>query len=257
MSTTFRSLFVVGVVAEFALPAALTAQERIQRPPEGGPGFLFHTPRVTLGVRGGFDLRRATGDVYDLFTTQLTLDKGDFSAFSGAGEIGVSVARPLVLVLGAGYTKTSKGSESRDYLDQNDQPITQTTTLSTVPLTLAARWYLTSRGRQIGRFVWMPARLMPYLGAGGGMIWYSLEQGGSFVDIQDFSIFNDRFRSWGWTPLALAMAGADYSLGARVFVNGDLRYLWATGGLHRDFAQFTDGIDLSGVQFSVGLHVRI
>ena len=257
MSTAFRRLFVVGAFAALALPAALYAQVQPPRPPDGGPGFLFHAPRVTFGVRGGFNLRRAGSGVYDLVTSQLTLSRSDFDAFTVAGDLGVTVVGPLELVFGGGYTRTSPGSEVRAYVDQYDQPITQTTALSTVPLTLSARWYLTSRGRQIGRFVWMPARFMPYVGAGGGMIRYTLEQQGSFVDFQDLSIFTDNFKSWGWTPVALAMAGADYSLGSRVFLNADVRYLWANARLHQDFAQFTDGLDLSGVQFSVGLHVRI
>ncbi len=258
MSTTFRSLAFAGLVAELALPAALLAQLRPQRPPEGGPGFLFHTPRVTLGVRGGFNLRSlGSGEIGTLFTDTLTLKKSDFNAFAIAGDLGIAVAGSVDLVLSGGYNTTSAPSEFRNWVDQNDQPITQTTTLSTVPLTLGARWYLTSRGRQIGRFVWLPARFMPYVGAGGGAMRYQLQQTGSFVDFADRSIFNDMWKSWGWTPVALAMAGADYSLGTRVFVNADVRYLWAKAGLHQDFADFTDGIDLSGVQFSMGLHVRL
>ena len=76
------------------------------------------------------------------------------------------------------------------------------------------------------------------------------------MDFVDLSIFQDELRSDGWTTLALVMAGADYSLGKRVFVNADVRYLWANGELRRDFS-FDDGMDLSGMQFSVGLHVRI
>jgi len=257
MSTAFRSLAFAGVVAALAVPAALPAQGRLQHPPQGGPGFLFHAPRVTLGVRGGFNVRAAGSGIYDFVTSELTLKKSDFNAFSIAGDFGVTIAGPLELVLGGGYTRTSTASESRDYVDQNDLPITQTTTLTTTPLTLAARYYLTPRGRQVGRFVWIPARFMPYVGVGGGMIRYSLEQVGSFVDVADLSIFNDTFKSWGWTPLGMVMAGADYSLGSRVFVNGDVRYLWANGELGPDFLGFPDGIDLSGVQFSLGLHVRI
>jgi outer membrane protein W len=53
------------------------------------------------------------------------------------------------------------------------------------------------------------------------------------------------------------MTGADYSLGKRVLVNADVRYLWANATMQGNFEDYTDGIDLSGVQFSVGLHVRI
>lgn len=258
MATTFRRLLFVGAIAQLTLPTGVFAQLRPVPPPDGGPGFLFHTPRVTLGIRGEFNLRSASRDSIGMVLTDtLTLRNSAFNAFSIAGDLGITVAGPLELVLSGGYTRTSASSEYRNWVDQNDQPIRQVTRLETAPLTVAARWYLTSRGRQIGHFVWMPARVMPYVGLGGGAIHYALRQDGSFVDFQDLSIFSDTFKSRGWTPLGLAMVGADYSLGTRVVMNADARYLWAKAGLHQDFADFTDGIDLSGVQFSVGLHVRI
>ena len=256
-----NSLAVVGfVVAALTAPAALHAQDTTS-PPVGssGPhGFLFQRPTVTLGIRGGFDLARARSSLYDsLLLKELTLSRSDFNTYSIAGDLGVRLSRPLDLVLGAGYTRTSKPSEFRFWLDQNNLPITQQTTLTTTPLTAALRWYLTSPGRQIGRFVWIPARVTPYVGVGAGMIHYQLTQTGSFVDFADSSVFDGTLQSSGWGPLGLAMAGIDYSLGTRVFVNADARYLLAKGTLHQNFVQFTDGIDLSGAQFSLGLHVRI
>lgn len=258
MSAAFRILVFSGTVIAFTLPSALPAQLRPQSPPEGGPGFLFHTPRVTLGVRGGFNIRSAARDSIGFWLTDtLTMRKSGFNAFSIAGDIGVAVAGPLEMVVSGGYATTSSPSEYRNWVDANDQPITQTTTLETVPLTLAARWYLTSRGRQIGSFVWVPARVMPYVGVGGGAMRYSLRQSGSFVDVADLSIWNDTFRSSGWTPIGMILAGADYSLGTRVVVNADARYVRAKASLSQDFAKLADGIDLSGVQVSLGLHVRI
>jgi hypothetical protein len=258
MATPFPRLVIVGVVVVLASPSPLPAQLRPQRPPEGGSGFLFHTPRVTLGIRGGFNLRSAArGEIGTWLTDTLTLSNSDLNAFSIAGDVGITLAGPLELLLSGGYATRSAPSEYQNWVDQNDQPIRQQTTLSTVPLTLAARWYLTSRGRRIGRFVWMPARVMPYVGVGGGAIRYDLRQTGSFVRLNDLSIWGDTMRSWGWTPLGLAMVGVDYSLGTRVVVNADARYLWAKAGLHRDFDGFRDGMDLSGAQFSLGLHVRI
>jgi hypothetical protein len=57
--------------------------------------------------------------------------------------------------------------------------------------------------------------------------------------------------------VGLVMVGTDYSLGTRGVLNADVRYFRAKAGLHQDFAAFTDGIDLSGVQVSLGLQVRI
>lgn len=251
---------VACAVAVLTAPTTLHAQDTDGTPvgSSGPHGFLFQRPRVTLGVRGGFDLARAGSQVYDsLLLKELTLNKSDFNTFSVAGDLGVRLSSPLDLVLGAGFTRTSHPSEFRYWVDQNNLPITQQTTLSTVPLSVALRWYLTSPGRQIGRFVWIPARVTPYVGVGAGMIHYQLTQTGSFVDFADSSVFDGTLQSSGWGPLGLAMAGIDYSLGTRVFVNADARYLLAKGTLHQNFVQFTDGIDLSGAQFSLGLHVRL
>lgn len=257
MTTGCRTVVLMGFLAASPVFTSALDAQRPPRPPDGGPGFLFRSPTVSLGVRGGFNLRFANSGIYHFGMDSLTLTRSDFNAFSVAGDLGIRVAGPLDLVFSGGYTTTSAPSEYRNWVDQDNQPITQRTTLSTVPLTVAARWNLASRGRAIGRFVWIPTRLTPYVGAGGGMIRYSFTQSGSFVDIADLSIFNSQFTSNGWTPMALVMAGADYSLGKRLLVNTDVRYLWANAKMRGSYADYTDGIDLSGVQFSMGLHVRI
>jgi len=252
---------VLGVVsAALVLPAALGAQERAARPPTGAPGFLFEMPRTTVGIRGAFNVRRANAgpdDFYEFVTRELTLGRSDFNALSIAAELGVVLAGPADLVFTAGHSATTASSEFRDWVDQNDRPITQRTSLSTLTFTVAARWNLTSRGRQIGQFVWIPPRLLPYVGAGLGAMRYRLGQEGSFVDSRDLSIFSDRLASGGWTWLALVMAGTDYSLGKRLFASAEARYQWANAVLQQDFVSFDGGIDLSGLQFSVGLHFRI
>lgn len=240
------------------LATTLSAQDpdspRLPRSPEG---FLFRAPVARLTLRGTFDLRRANSSIYTFFKDTLTLSRSDFNAVGVAGDLGIRVAAPVDLVLSAGYARTTKGSEFRNWVDQDNLPITQTTTLYTVPLSLAVRWYLAPRGRQIGRFAWVPSQVQPYVGFGGGMVRYSLEQEGSFVDNADLSIFDDVLRSDGWTPLGLVMAGVDYTVGPRIGLNADARYLLGNGELRRDFVGFTDGIDLSGFQFSAGLQLRL
>jgi opacity protein-like surface antigen len=221
---------------------------------------MLGMPRAWVGVRGGLDLRRASAgpdDFYDFVTSQLTLSRSDFNALSIAADVGVAVAGPVDLVVSLGHSSTSAASEFRDWVDEHDNPIAQRTTLSTIVVTAAARWNLTSRGRQIGRFVWIPARLLPYVGAGAGAMRYALAQDGYFVDSQDLSIFRDRLSSGGWTHLALLMAGADYGLSQRLLATAEARWVWANAELRRDFVSFDDGIDLSGFQFSLGLRVRI
>lgn len=252
-----RGIVIAFPVAELLLAATLCAQDPEIQGPQSPDGFLFRAPRAALTLRAGFDLRRTNSRIYDFVTSELTLNRRDFNAASIAGDLGFRVTGPVDLVLSVAHARRSVDSESRDWVDQDGLPITQRTTFYTTPLTAAARVYLTSRGRQIGRFVWIPARFQPYVGAGAGMVHYSLEQSGSFVDSQDSSIFDDQLRSEGWAPLGLVMAGVDYTLIPRVGLNADVRYLHGNGHLRRDFVEFTDGIDLSGVQFSLGLQFRL
>jgi hypothetical protein len=253
--------FVLGAsLVTLLAPAVLTAQDYPGRSPDGTAGFLLGMPRAYVGVRGGFNLRHANAgpdDFYDFVTRELTLGRSDFNAFSIAADLGYRITGPVDLVLSLGHSSTSAASEFRDWVDPNDLPITQRTTLSTLAVTGALRWNLTSRGRRIGRFVWIPARMVPYVGIGAGAIRYALAQDGYFVDAQDLSIFRDRLSSGGWTHLAMLMAGIDYSVSKRFFTSAEARYVWANADLLRDFVSFDQGIDLSGLQFSVGLHVRI
>jgi hypothetical protein len=249
----------IAALATLTMSIPLPAQDEpvIRRLPQGGNGFLFTAPRVSLGLRGGFDLRTANGQIFDFFTDTLTLDRSDFNAPSLSGELAIRVADPMDLVLSAGHARRSVASEFRNYVDQDDLPITQSTMLATTPLVAGVRWYLAPRGRQIGRFVWIPQRFRPYVGLGLGAVRYELEQAGSFVDYADLSIFTDNFQSDGWATLGLVMTGVEYSVGTRVFLSGEARYLRANGDLRRDFVGYDDGIDLSGLEFSAGLHFRL
>jgi hypothetical protein len=127
-------------------------------------------------------------------------------------------------------------------------------------LTASIKWYVADRGRSISRFAWIPADWAPYVGAGGGVLWYVFEQDGEWVD-EDLAdpeccdIFRGTFRSDGRVPTAHLMAGADFSLGPRFLLNAEGRYLWASGSMSGDFVGFDD-IDLSGFQATAGIAVR-
>lgn len=259
MPVSLRTIVIAFPVADLLLAASLCAQDlNVPRTNQSPDGFLFQAPRATLSVRVAYDVRRSSDSLRTYFLTdELTLNRGDFNAIGIAGDLGIRVTDAVDLVLSAAYSQSNADSEFRDWFDQDSLPITQTTTFYTVPLSASLRWYPASRGRQVGRFVWIPARFQPYVGAGAGMVRYSLKQSGSFVDYQDLSIFSDVLSSEGWAPLFLATAGVDYTVVPRVGVNADARYLRANGNLRRDFVDFRDGIDLSGFQFSLGLQFRL
>jgi hypothetical protein len=218
-------------------------------------GFLFTPPIVRIGMRAGFNFARASSGVFDLATDELTLDRGDFGGFAIGGDLALRLAEPVDLVFSVTHMSSSTRSEFRDW-DEDGVPITQRTKFGQTPLTAAARVYLTSRGRQIGQFAWVPAKFSPYVGAGGGAIHYQFEQSGSFVDFVDLSIFDATLESSGWAPVGLVNAGADITLNPRVTLNTDLRYQFASAEMAGSFIDITDDIDLNGLQLSLGVHFR-
>jgi len=237
----------------FALAAlAFAGPVEAQR---AGDGFLFRRPSGSLVLRGGFDQAIAGGDLFSFVTEQLTLKRRNFGAAALGADLAVRLAPRLDLVLGASFAGLRKRSEFRDWVDQNDLPIEQTTTLERVPLTGSLRLYVAPRGRSIGQLAWVPASFAPFVGAGAGALWYRFRQQGDFVDFGDNHVFRDDFDSSGWTVAAHAFAGMDISLGPRFFLTGEGRYTWARAPLGRDFSGF-ERVDLSGLSVTAGVGIR-
>lgn len=248
-NSTSRSVATAAVaLAAFLAPAAARAQG-------SGDGFLFRKPVGALVLRGGLAAATASGDLFSFLTDQFTLNKGDFRAPSFGGDLLMNIAPRVDLDFGVSYSGSRNQSEFRHYVDLNNLPIQQTTSLTRVPLSAGARFYLASPGRSIGKFAWIPTKVVPYVGAGGGMMWYRLRQSGDFIDFQTTDVFPDAFESSGWTPTAHAMAGVDYAVSPRLALTGEARYTWAKGQLGSDFTGF-DGINLSDMGITLGLNVR-
>lgn len=222
-----------------------------------GDGFLFGRPSANLTLRGGFSRANANSDLFEDITRDLTLKRGDFSGVSYGGEIGYSIAPDLDLTLDAGVMRTSRPSSYRNLVDNANREIVQTTRLERVALTANAKLYLSPRGRTIGRFAWIPSRLAPWVSAGAGVMHHDFSQTGSFVDVETNVVFDDTFQSDGYTPMAQGRVGADLTLGTRLALTGEGRYLWAKRPeLGRDFVGYAP-LDLSGAMVSLGLTVRL
>ena len=157
----------------------------------------------------------------------------------------------MISTITADWSSRSVVSEYRDYVDNNRLPINQTTRLRQAGLTSGVRFALTERGREVGTLAWIPHRFVPYVGGGGGVLWYETLQFGDFVDIVDLSVFPDYFESTGWTPLGYVNGGVDIHLFRPVYVAFDARYQWASGELNEPFVGF-EPLDLGGVRLSTG-----
>jgi len=242
-----------------ALFVAATAVALLARPSvaqSAGDGFLFHRPAAVWSIRGGFDRAFAGGDLIGFVTNELTIDRSDFSSATFGTSVAVPVSEANDVVFDISFANVSKLSEFRDWVDNNNLPIQQTTSLRRIPVTLGFRHYLSSRGRSVGRFAWIPAARATYIGAGAGLMHYRFHQVGDFIDFQTLNVFPDEFESKALTPVLHALAGMDLSLGRFLVLNGELRYTWAKGPVNKDYAGF-HRIDLSGLSALAGFSLRL
>ena len=238
----------VALVAALFLATPVHAQS-------GGDGFLFKAPSGSVAFRTGFDCAGAGSDLFSFTTKQLTVDRGDFSAPTIAGDVSIRLSERADVVISLAHSQSRTKSEFRDWLDNNRLPIEQTTTFQRIPITGSLKAYLVQPGRSIGHFAWIPTRVSPYVGAGGGMMWYRFAQAGDFIDFNTTRVFPDSFDSNGWTPTVHAFGGADISLHPRFGLTTQARYEWGKAKLSSDFAGF-DRLDLSGFTLTTGISVR-
>lgn len=243
---------IVSAVAVTAAQAQPDQQPPADAPQTASRDFWFGPPRGWLGARGGWLLAAEGSDIFDFIQDQLTIDSGDLNAPTVALDLGIAVASRLDVVAGFELSRAKASSEYRKYVDNNLQPIEQETKLNQTLLTGSVRYVLTPRGRRISRFAWIPATFTPYVGAGGGVMWYRFEQVGDFVDYEDLSVFYSTFEASGATPTAHVFGGFDLKAYKRVFLTVEARYTWASGDLGEDFIDF-DPIDLTGFRLSGGI----
>lgn len=253
----------LSIVVVFTDVASAQPQDSVPSPSSvvdqstGNPDFLFGTPRGSVGLRGSWLFARAGSDLFDFVEQTLTIDRKDFNAPTLAADLSITVTPRIEAVFGVDVSQASIGSEYRHFVDNNRAPITQETRLREVNLTGSIRVAIIPRGRAISRFAWIPSRISPYVGAGGGAVWYQFTQSGDFIDAfapPPQPIFSDAFTSQGWTPSAHAFGGVDVKLSRIWFLVVEGRYLWANAKLGRDFQSF-DPIDLAGLKLSAGVNV--
>jgi|SRR5687768_17506640 len=257
MRVILLTVLVLSLTAARSQAAPADDQNQNQPPQQtqrSTPDFLFGRPDGSVGIRGSWMFARAGSDWYEFVTHHLTLENRDFNAPAIGIDYGIVIAPRAEVVIGVDVGQSRTGSEYRSFVDNNRLPITQETRLREVNLSGGLKFALTGRGREVGRFAWVPRALVPYAGAGGGMLWFEVQQTGDFVDFVDNSIFTDVFRSRGWTPSAHVFGGVDIQVHRRLFLTLDGRYLWAAGDLGRDWIDF-DPIDLTGLRLAAGINV--
>lgn len=220
-----------------------------------GDGFLFRAPTVRLSLSAGYAAPRAKSDIFDFLTDELTLERGDFASPTFTLAAAFRVTPRAEVGVSTSYAGRTAGSESRNFTGEDDLPVLQSTTLDRATIMATGRLSLRAPGRSIGRYAWIPNRIVPYVGGGAGAVWYRLRQRGEFVDPETLDIFEDQFESKGWSLGATGLGGADISVTPRYGFSIEGRYLWARSPMNTDFSTFNK-IDLSGYDASIGVFVR-
>jgi hypothetical protein len=246
-----RRLVLLFAASVATLPLGGQSAPRSAREPD----YVLGVPKGRFAIRLGADQPLQSSDIWSFSREQYTLGRGDLRAIPIALELGFPAGRRFEFVLGAATSRGSADTEYRDLIGTDDLPIRQATSLRRTPLLLGVRHDLVAPGRPIGTVAWLPARVVPWVGAGGGALFWSFRQSGEFVEAGGIDIFEATFTDGGLTPTAYAAAGLDIALQGRTSLVFDARYSWARARLGGDFLGF-DRIDLAGVALSAGLGIR-
>lgn len=249
-----RRVQTLPAFAALAATIGLTAAPAAAQ--DSGNGFLFGVPHSTFTIRTGYDRAFANSDLFSYVTNTYTVNRSAFSSPLLAAELGFRVNRQIDATVGLGYSRAVARSEYRDFVDNNNLPINQTTEFTRIPLTVNLKAYLGPRGQAVGRFAWVPASFTPYVGGGVGTMWYKFRQAGDFIDFTTNNVSSDALASSAWTPMVDAFAGADYTLTPGMALTGEARYSWAQGPVNDNYYSGFNRIDLSGLSVTAGLTFR-
>jgi len=266
-SSQYGSYWIVAALLLATAPAYLTpplaageseseSMDPAPVPPQASPsGFRLGEPRMFIGGHAGINFPRAGSDLFDMVTRELTLGKSDFRASVVGFDFGLIFRSRYAAVFSMEYSRATAASESRDFVEEDGSAITQTTRFTQLPVTATLRFYPAKMGEHVGSYAWVPARFLPYLGGGGGFLYYDFNQWGHFVDSQTLEIFSADLQSSGFVPTVHVVGGIDIGLSSKILANLEARYSWADAKLSSDFIGFQP-IDLAGFRISGGIVFR-
>lgn len=222
--------FALALVAGLALAPALQAQRYDDR------SHMFR-------VRAGLYELEGDSDYWDDAAFEFTGDVDDFEDVVAGLDyrLGLGNGRLGLLISASGY-----GGESdrayRDFTDNFGDEIVHTATLDIAAFTAGLTIHLAPRH----------AAVQPYVGAGGGVYLYDLEERGEFIDFDTFEIFDEVFITDGNATGYFFLAGIDIPVSQNLALFAEGRWHRAEDELSDDFDGLGD-IDLGGREISAGL----
>jgi hypothetical protein len=213
---------------------------------------------MTLNLNFGYGIPSAGSDLFDDVIDDFTLGKSDFHAPVIGGGLSLFLNDRMDLAFEFSYAKSSSWSEYACCVDFDDLPIEQETQFTQVPVTVSFRYFLMDRGREIGNLSWVSTTWAPYVGFGGGRMFYEFQQAGDFIvfDEEGWPIVRDRFFSEGWAWVGHVFGGLQWAFSPHLVLTAEGRYSLADAELDRPAYSGLEPIDLSGFQGTMGFGVR-
>jgi len=179
---------------------------------------------------------------WDDYFFDFTGSPSDFQDLVFGADYLWPTSRNSGLLFGGSYYEGKSTLFYRDWVDADGQDIGHTTSLRLWDLTAA---YVVRFGGK---------NIRPYVGGGGGLLWWQFREDGYFIDFSDeenLPIFYGSYLADGLTWELLALAGIDFRLSHSWSFFFEGRYRWSDDEMNKDFAGFGT-IDLSGAQLVGG-----
>lgn len=209
-------------------------------------GFRFDPPKVHFSIQIGADQTKTANEIVQFVSNRLTLDPKDFHQPKIALELGVRLNERTDIDFEMVFAGMGMDSEFRDWVDNDDLPIRQTTEIFKSTFGMNIKRYLRNRGQRLSQFAWIPNGWAPFVGAGGGLAVYEFGQVGDFIDFETLDVFGADLRSRGHGALGKVFAGMDFYLGAGWGLTTTWQYTWVSSPMNGDFQQFQP-FDLGGL----------
>jgi len=175
--------------------------------------------------------------------SDFTGDASDLQDVVFGGDWIHQVTPFMGLMVSGDFYQGQSDMSYRNFTDTHGHEIVHTTTLEVAPFTAGLVFRLAPEG--------LPVH--PYVGVGGGLYWWHLDEEGDFVDFTGRNdIFTDAFHDDGAVFGYYALAGLDIPISSNFSVFGEARWDRAKDDLNGDFATLGK-IDVGGSKYMGGV----
>lgn len=207
----------------------------------------YYGPEHSLRLRAGAFQPQGDSDYWETNAAVFTGDADDFEDVSFGLDYRLDVTEHFGVLFSGSFFQGTSDLAYRDFEDEFGDDILHTTTLDVAAFTVGGVVHFTNPG----------AAVRPYVGAGGGLYTWRLEESGDFIVFEPppAEIFDGTFEDEGQAFGYYLLAGLEVPLGDAVGLFAEGRWTGAEAELDDDFEGLGD-LDLGGREISAGVSFR-